>query len=136
MNQRPPITLSSLDLDRLEQLLQSEAYRRLPGIDALRSEIDRASVVEPKEMPPNVISMNATARFVDESSGDEHALTLVYPNQAGAPGTVSVLAPVGSALLGLSVGQSIAWQVPGGRNLQLRVLEVVHQPEAEGEFHR
>ena len=71
-----------------------------------------------------------------DATGNRHELTLVYPDGAGAPGTVSILAPTGSALLGLSVGQSIAWQVPGGRKLQLRVLEVVRQPEAEGEYHR
>ena len=80
--------------------------------------------------------MNSTIRFMDETSKAESELTLVYPVAAGAAGTVSVLAPVGSALLGLSVGQTIAWPMPGGRTAQLRVLEVLRQPEAMGEFHR
>ena len=80
--------------------------------------------------------MNSTIRFVDETSKAETQLTLVYPVAAGAPGTVSVLAPVGSALLGLSVGQTISWPMPGGRTAELRVLEVLRQPEAMGEFHR
>ena len=132
----PPIIMSSLDQARLERLLESEAHRQLPGIDALLSEMDRATVVKPVDVPPDVVTMNSTIRFVDDSNGAEFEFTLVYPADAGKPDTISVLAPVGSALLGLSVGQSIAWQVPGGRELDLRVLAVVRQPEAMGEFHR
>ena len=132
----PPIIMSSLDQARLERLLESEAHRQLPGIDALLSEMDRATVVKPVDVPPDVVTMNSTIRFVDDSNGAEFEFTLVYPADAGKPDTISVLAPVGSALLGLSVGQSIAWQVPGGRELDLRVLDVVRQPEAMGEYHR
>ena len=136
MSSRPPITVSSLDLQRIEQLLRAESARHLPGIDALQDELDRANVVEPVDMPPGIVTMNSTVRFCDDATGDRHKLTLAYPGATGASGTVSVLAPTGSALLGLSAGQSIAWQVPGGRMLQLRVLEVVRQPEALGEYHR
>lgn len=136
MSPSPAIVISSLDLERLTRLLEAKAYNRLPGIDALRSELDRATVVEPTAVPPEVVTMNSTVRFADDSSGRDYQLTLVYPHEAGAPGTVSILAPVGSALLGLSVGQAIAWQIPGGRELKLRVLDVVRQPEAMGEYHR
>ena len=132
----PPITMSSLDQARLERLLESDAYRQLPGIEELLSEMDRATVVKPVDVPRDVVTMNSTVRFVDDSNGAEFEFTLVYPADAGKPDTISVLAPVGSALLGLSVGQSIAWQVPGGRGLDLRVLDIVRQPEAEGEYHR
>ncbi|MCC6474568.1 MAG: nucleoside diphosphate kinase regulator [Burkholderiales bacterium] len=136
MERMPPIIMSSLDQARLERLLASREYRQLPGIDALMSEIDRATVVEPTEVPPHVVTMNSTVRFVDDASGSEFQLSLVYPGEADLVSKISVLAPVGSALLGLSVGQSIVWQVPGGRELNLRVLEVVRQPEAMGEFDR
>lgn len=136
MEHQPPIVVSSLDLERLERILESESYRRLPGIEALRRELDRATIVEPTEVPPGVVTMNSTVRFVDDSTGSTYELTLVYPEAGGPSNTVSVLAPVGSALLGLSVGQSISWQVPGGRRLQLRILEVVYQPEAMGQYHR
>ena len=136
MNNKPPITMSSLDEARLERLLESDAYRQLPGVDALLSEMERANVVRPVDMPPDVVTMNSTIRFVDDSNGAEFEYTLVYPADAGKPDTISVLAPVGSALLGLSVGQSIARRVPGGRELDLRVLAVVRQPEAMGEYHR
>lgn len=136
MSSQPAITVSSLDLQRIERVLRAQSVRHLPGVDALQAELDRANVVEPVDMPPGIVTMNSTVRFCDDATGNRHELTLVYPDGAGAPGTVSILAPTGSALLGLSVGQSIAWQVPGGRKLQLRVLEVVRQPEAEGEYHR
>jgi len=136
MQNMPPIIITSLDQARLERLFSSRSYSQLPGIDALIDEIDRASVVEPTEVPPDVITMNSTIRFVDDANGSEYQLTLVYPDEAGAQDTISIAAPVGSALLGLSVGQSIMWQVPGGRELNLRVLEVIRQPEAMGEYLR
>ena len=123
--------MTSADLERLDRLLDSASPFHTPGLDALRRELDRAEVVEPHEIPSNVITMNSTARFVDEVSGREYELTLVYPDDTHLThGTVSVLAPVGSALLGLSVGQSIEWPLPGGRTITLRVLEVTYQPEA------
>jgi regulator of nucleoside diphosphate kinase len=131
MPQQPQIMITSADLDRLERLLDSVSPLHVPGLDALRRELDRAEVVEPREIPPDVITMNSTARFVDEVSGKEFELTLVYPDDTHLThGTVSVLAPVGSALLGLSVGQSIEWPLPGRRTMTLRVLEVTYQPEA------
>ncbi len=131
MPQEPSIILTSADLDRLDRLLDSVSPLHTPGLDALRRELDRAEVVESHEIPPNVITMNSTVRFVDETSGKEFELTLVYPGDTlMTHGTVSVLAPVGSALLGLSVGQSIEWPLPGGRKMTLRVLEVTYQPEA------
>lgn len=133
---QPPIIVSTLDRQRIEHILSAPGRRPMPGIDALSEELDRADIVEPVDMPSNVVTMNSTVRFADEASGGEFELTLVYPEASGEPGTVSVLAPVGSALLGLSVGQSISWQVPGGRLLRLRILEVVYQPEARGEYHR
>lgn len=133
---RPPIVMSRLDYDRIEALLEDAGKR---GIDtsALEAEIARADVVEPAQVPKDVISMNSTARFRDETSGEERELTLVYPRDAhGEAGRVSILAPVGSALLGLRVDQSIEWPVPGNRTVTLRVLSIVYQPEAAGELHR
>lgn len=131
----PPLIISSFDLERIEQLLASSAYRNLPGIDALQNELDRATVVAPEEIPPGVITMNSAVRFVDDISNTEYGMTLAYPSSSNGPDAVSILAPVGSALLGLSVGQSISWQGPGGRPLQLRILDVTYQPEANGEFY-
>jgi regulator of nucleoside diphosphate kinase len=136
MKTAPPITVSSLDLERIEKLIASDVCKNMPGIDALREELDRANVVEPYEVPHGLVTMNSTVLFREEETSQEYELTLAYPNSDIHPNPVSILAPVGSALLGLSIGQSIMWQVPGGRQLQLRVLDVRFQPEANGQFHR
>jgi len=127
----PAIFVTEQDLARLEDLLESESARMLPGIDMLTAELSRATVVSSEEIAPDVVTMNSTVRFVDESEFKAYELQLVYPHQAKTPGTVSILAPVGSALLGLSVGQTIRWQVPGGRDIRLRVVSVVSQPESQ-----
>jgi len=102
----------------------------------LREELDRATVLEPTEMPRNVVTMNSTVRFTDEAGGEPTTMTLVYPGAAGKPGTVSILAPVGSALLGLAKGKHIEWPTPDGRKRRLTVLSIDYQPEAAGDLHR
>ena len=129
------IIITQLDLQRLERLLAG-LQDVTPGVEALEHELARAKVVAHNKVPAGVVTMNSRVFCRDEGSGKEYHLTLVYPQDAGPSGTVSILAPVGSALLGLSVGQSISWQMPGGRELNLRVLRVVRQPEAMGEYHR
>lgn len=133
---KPALVLSRLDVDRLEALLEQPTQSG-PAFDALRNELARAEVREPRDMPADAITMNSTARFRDEATGDEREMTLVYPRDAdGSPDKISILAPVGSALLGLRAGQSIEWLVPGGRSTRLVVLDVRYQPEAAGEYHR
>ena len=133
---RPALVLSRLDCDRLEALLEQPAQSGAQ-FDALRDELARAEVREPRDMPADAITMNSTARFRDETTGEERQLTLVYPRDAdGSPEKVSILAPVGSALLGMRAGQAIEWPLPGGRSTRLQVLEISYQPEASGEFHR
>lgn len=137
MNGKPPITISSLDAERLERLLESMPKSAFPGRADLEAELERAEVVEPKDMPPDVVTMNSTVRFRIESTSEEFSLTLVYPKDVDAKGgTISVLAPVGSALLGLSQGDEIEWPGPGGKKLKVRIVEVSYQPERAGEYHR
>lgn len=137
MNKRPQIVISSLDADRLEQLLDSLPNGAFPGKAALEAELARAEIVEPQQIPATVVTMNSTVRFRVESSPDEFILTLVYPKDMDASSQkISILAPVGSALLGLSTGDVIEWPKPGGGVLQVRIEEVVYQPERAGEFHR
>ena len=133
----PPIVVSSRDFNRLEQLLDSPALRRLPAAIALTEELTRAEVMPPDKIPPGVVTMHSTVECEDEITHDRHTLTLVYPNEANVgKGHVSILAPVGSALLGLSLGQSIDWSAPDGRKLRLRVIAVRYQPESSGDFNR
>lgn len=136
-SERPQLTVSSLDLRRLEQLLDSLSVEARTAHAALIEELERAQVVEPSEIPPTVVTMNSTVRFRTEPDGREFERTLVYPaNADGSAEKVSVLAPIGSAMLGLSVGDSIDWPAPRGGTMTVRVMEILYQPEASGEFHR
>ena len=137
MNENPSITISSLDADRLETLIDSLPDGAFPGRDALEAELARAEIVEPKDVPPTVVTMNSTVHFEVESSSESFCLTLVYPKDVDDSGkTISILAPVGSTLLGLSQGDSIAWPKPGSGELRVRIKEVTYQPERAGEYHR
>ena len=124
-NAKPPITLSSLDVDRIEALLAAIPASAYPGKAELQAELDRADIVAPEEMPPTVVTMNSTVQFSIIETGKEFVLSLVYPRDMdGSADKLSIFAPVGSALLGLSVGQSIDWTTPEGRSLRLRVTAV------------
>lgn len=131
------IILTSNDMDRLETLLESLPPNVFPGKEALQAELERAEVVEPQKIPPSVVTMNSTVRFTIADSGKDFSLTLVYPKDIdGSADQISVLAPVGSALLGLSVGNELEWPRPGGGMMKVRVDEVVYQPERDGRFYR
>lgn len=133
----PAITLSSRDFDRLDALLDTPQWQSNATAQALRAELDRAQVVAPENIPDRLVTMNSTVTCVEEISGKEHVLTLCYPAEAdAAKGRISVLAPVGAALLGLTTGQTIDWKTPDGHPLRLRVTAVTYQPEAAGQFHR
>lgn len=135
MTTQPPITITRADLQRLEAMLERlEEYT--PTAEALEQELNRAQVVGHNEVPAGVVTMNSRVHCREEASGKDYRLTLVYPEQAGAEGTVSVLAPVGCALLGLSVGQQIDWPGPAGKPLKLTLLAIEYQPEAAGEYQR
>ncbi|HET7299718.1 MAG TPA: nucleoside diphosphate kinase regulator [Oleiagrimonas sp.] len=137
MNNKPGIVVSSRDMDRLEALLDALPDPSNPSVKALHDELNRAEVVEPADVPPTVVTMNSTVRFRLATSEKDFSLTLVYPRDAdGSAGKLSILAPVGSALLGLSVGDEIEWPRPGGGSMQLTIAEVLYQPEREGDLHR
>ena len=137
MNSKPAIVISSLDAERLESLLDSLPRGAFPGKAELEAELARAEIVAPRDVPPTVVSMNSTVRFQVESSAETFSLTLVYPKDMDASGgKISILAPVGSALLGLAQGDQIEWPKPGGGTLRVRIDEVVYQPERAGEYHR
>ncbi len=127
----PPIIVSSHDLRRIEALLASPLAAGSPVAAQLEAELSRAEVRAPAAMPGDVVTMNSEVECVDDATGIERRLRLVYPNDADVEaGRVSVLAPVGAALLGLSAGQSIDWPLPGGKTSRLRVQRVVDQPPA------
>ncbi len=136
MSALPALIMSRLDVERLERLLENPELGQQAGAALLQAELDRAEVREPQAMPPDVMTMNARA-ICRDAQGQAHELTLVYPRDAdGSQGRVSVLAPVGSALLGLSVGDHIDWPGPNGQTLALTLEAISYQPEAAGDWHR
>jgi regulator of nucleoside diphosphate kinase len=137
MVNQPNIMITELDLERLEKLIESLPKDSFPGKVALESELSRADVVGSHDIPDTVVTMNSTVRFKVNESKEEFSLTLVYPKDANSSErTLSILAPVGSALLGLNQGDEIQWPKPDGSMMTVRIEEVMYQPERAGEYHR
>ena len=134
MNQ-PPITLTRLDAERLERLLESLPDGAFPAREQLQAELDRADIVESREVAPDVVTMNSKVAFRFRESGREFSLRLVYPKDVdGSADKVSVLAPIGSALLGIRQGDRIQWPMPGGATSTVEVIRVEEQPERSGNY--
>ena len=133
MTRRPDIHVTREDLQRLERLLA--ASKRTANVDALAAELGRAIMIPPDALRADTATMNSRVRFRDLVTGEESEITLVYPLDADvANGRISVLEPVGSALLGLSAGQIIEWRMPAGGARRLRLEAVLHQPEADSQM--
>lgn len=132
------IVVTEQDYSRLTRLLAQYGNSRSGReCEALEAELERAEIMPPTAVAPDIVTMRSRVRFRDETSGVEQEATLVYPSEADCKeGRISVLAPIGAALLGLGVGQSIEWPMPDGASHRLRVVEVVYQPEAAGDFDR
>ena len=121
----PEIIVTSSDFDRLSALLASVSSAHGSAAERLEQELHRARIVPCAQVPADVVTMHSVVSFVDEQSGATHDARLVYPREsAGRPGDVSILSPVGAALLGLSIGQTIEWPLPGGRTTRFRVTGV------------
>jgi regulator of nucleoside diphosphate kinase len=131
------IQVTAPDHERLRRLVDTWSRARdRQSVEALTDELDRAEVVAAEGIAGDVITMNSRAVFKDEQTGESREVSLVYPQDSDADtGRISVLAPVGSALLGLSVGQIIDWPLPSGRRKRLRIVKVVYQPEQAGHLH-
>jgi regulator of nucleoside diphosphate kinase len=131
---KPEIILSERDAERLEKLLDSFPANAFPGKADLEVELERAKIVDSKDITPDVVTMNSKVKFRVSSSDSEFCLTLVYPKDVDESGeTISILAPVGSALLGLSRGDEIEWPKPGGGVLKVRIEDVLYQPDQWGQ---
>lgn len=131
MTDLPTIYLTQQDLGRLLNLVESQPGKRP---EKLERELVRAKVVPREMIPEDVVTMNSRVIFENETTRERREITLVYPGNADIDaGRISVLVPVGTALLGLRVGQSIDWELPGGAKQRYRIVEVPFQPEAAGE---
>ncbi|MDE2455121.1 MAG: GreA/GreB family elongation factor [Burkholderiales bacterium] len=120
---------SSLDHARLSRL----GNQALPA--ELREWLDDHPVVAPQEVPGDLVTMGSQVELACADSAVPKVVTLCYPSHASlAAGSVSILAPMGASLLGIRVGETAQWSLPGGRILRARVEKILYQPESQGDF--
>ncbi|MEG6615786.1 nucleoside diphosphate kinase regulator [Peptococcaceae bacterium 1198_IL3148] len=131
------IYITKVDKERLEKLISKEREFN-PGsreyLKDLSNELEKAQVVEPKDIPSDVVTMNSKVELVDLDADEEMVYTLVYPEDADlSQDKISILAPIGTAILGYRVGEIVDWKVPNGV-VQLKVQAILYQPEAAGDY--
>jgi regulator of nucleoside diphosphate kinase len=138
-NDRIPL-ITELDAARIREL-----GARLTGLqeglgplsDLMEMVTEHAKIVPGRRIPPDVVTVNSTVSFRDEATGAVHRVTIAYPHETSIPERrISILSPVGRALLGLPVGGIAAVRLPDGSTREIRILELHYQPEAAGEFTR
>jgi regulator of nucleoside diphosphate kinase len=133
MTPRPAIIITREDQERLLALLENPAAFGGPEgrtLHDLEEELDRAEIVEPERTPPDVVTMNSSLRIRDLDTGEERVCRIVFPSQKrSSEEDISILAPLGVALLGNRCGNVVEWRVPKGLR-RLKIIEILHQPEA------
>lgn len=135
---QPTITLTEMDFLRLNSLMENQSYlnAREFGIEELENELDRARVIDFPEIPTDLITMNSRFKYHNLTDDKVCEMTIVYPHQADLEKRwVSVTAPLGAALIGLRVGDEVDWEFPDGETRRLKILEVLYQPELNGDLH-
>lgn len=133
------IVVTEFDQSRLRNLLvgtRQWSARDRTHADHLESELDRAHVVPPVHVPPDVVTMNSEIVVRDMDSNEELTFAVVFPSEADVNRQkISILAPIGTAVLGYRAGDTVEWTVPG-RKRRLRIERILFQPEAAGQFDR
>ncbi len=127
------ILITEKDLLRIQHIL---SFQKSSDFENLEIELERAKVISDDDVPADLVTMNSKVKFLNVQDNKEMIITIVYPSDANfAEGKISVLASMGSALIGLRVGQEINWMFPNGKTKTLKILEVLYQPEASGDWH-
>lgn len=138
MKQRQ-IFITAFDKKRLDELIAvAREFREhvRDDLDDLAAELDRARVVDSTKVPANVVTMNSKVVLHDLDTSEEETYVLVFPNETDvSSGAISVLAPIGTAILGYREGDLVEWPVPSGIR-RIRIEKILYQPEAAGDFHR
>ncbi len=136
MDESHKIYITSADRERLKTILMSPSIQTGPNrehLAGLQSELDRAIIVDAKDIPPDVVIMNSRFKVRDMDTGEVFEYTLVFPHEADiTQNKLSVLAPIGMGLLGYKAGDVFEWTVPSGKRV-LKVEEVLFQPEVSGD---
>lgn len=132
------IQITEFDLQRLNKLLREADhtdYRGSEYLDKLRAELDHAQIVPSQAISQEIITMNSIVVLFDLATRKKETYTLVFPEDADiSQGKISILAPIGTAMLGYRIGDTFEWQVPAGKR-RLKVKRIIYQPEAAGDYH-
>ena len=131
------IYITQFDLDRLNDLISEKRAREGDNsyLNDLEEELGQAEIVDSKHIPGDVITMNSRVRMKDIETDEEMIYSLVFPRDANIDeGRISILAPVGTGMIGYKVGDVIEWPVPAGIR-KIKVLEILYQPEAAGDYN-
>ena len=129
--------ITDSDMRRLRKLIEGSHnwnQKDREYLEDLENELDRATIVSSRKVPPEIVTMNTKMRVKDLGSGKEMTIQLVFPREADyEQGKISIMAPVGTALIGYGVGDTVEWKVPAGIR-RLKIQEILYQPEAAGQF--
>jgi regulator of nucleoside diphosphate kinase len=132
------IYITQFDLERLEDLLavaEEFSYRDRVDLEELEAELDNCKIVDSREIPPNIVTMNSKVQLKNMDNGEEKTFTLVFPRDANlAAEKLSVVSPIGTAILGYAEGDIINWRVPAGIR-SIKIEKILYQPEAAGDYH-
>lgn len=131
------IKVTELDYARIKKaiIMARERYHAdVTNLDNLAFEINRAEKINSEKIPPKVVTMNSEVRLLNEDTKKEILVKLVYPNEANfKKGLVSILSPLGTALLGYEVGDQVLFEAPKGQ-VTMTIKEITYQPESQGEY--
>lgn len=137
MNTKNKICLTNFDYDRLKLLISNHTKRNKveTNVKDLLGEIERAQKVDSHTIPPNYVTMNSVIELKNLEELEFQEFRLVFPEDANTQeNKISVLAPIGTAILGYKIGDVIQWKFPGGQN-QFQITNIKYQPEANGDYH-
>lgn len=137
MGYRPPILINRLDAERLQRLIDDASDKDMDVAELLEAELTRGEVVDPADVPDDIVSMNSQIQFTDLERNRQITRTLVYPHaMSDVEGAISVMAPIGAGLIGLRVGDVADWPLPNNGKARLRIDAILWQPEREKQYHR
>lgn len=127
------IIMTEKDLLRIQHLIGVQSSEEFEDLEL---ELERAKIIADNEVSSDLVTMNSRVRFILFPEEKEQVVTLVYPGDANLKeGKISIFAPLGAALIGLRVGQTINWQFPGKKTKTIKVEELLYQPEAHEDWH-
>ena len=133
MNKRE-IYITERDMERLQALIDIGGKKDAAYLERLEEELDRAKVVDPRDIPDDVVTMNSSVMVKDLDPNEEKTFVLVFPGKANmTENAISILAPVGTALIGYKEGDVIDWEVPAGTK-RIQIIKVIYQPERNGNY--